>query len=200
VFATRLLPARRHSSFAGRRVNSARAFDRRSASGDALRERENRMTRDDLVGVYRQIGEDIVSHDGTITDGGPRASQIVYTADGYVTVVSTRADRRRPAEPAPRVDLNGLSEAERAAAAADVVAYAGRYELRDGSVFHHIEMALNPGAVGAHRRSGPDAVDRARRGRRPPPDPLAARRGDGPVLTGGAGLRCRRFAAESLKV
>ncbi len=106
------------------------------------------MTRDDLVGVYRQIGEDIVSGDGVVTDGGPRASQIVYTADGYVTVVSTRADRRRPAEPAPRVDINGLSEAERAAAAADVVAYAGRYELRDGSVFHHIEMALNPGAVG----------------------------------------------------
>jgi hypothetical protein len=119
------------------------------------------MTRDDLVGVYRQIGEDIVSGDGQVTQGEARLSQIVYTADGYVTVVSTPTGRARVSESSPRVDLNGATSAERAAAANNVVCYGGRFEVKDGSVFHHIEMALNPNAVGSAvqrrvRIDGPD--------------------------------------------
>jgi hypothetical protein len=89
-----------------------------------------------------------VSGNGTTSHGEPRLSQIVYTADGYVTVVSTPGDRKRVSQSAPRVDLNALTPTERAEAAADVVCYGGRFEVRDGSVFHHIEMALNPNAVG----------------------------------------------------
>ena len=29
-----------------------------------------------------------------------------------------------------------------------MVCYAGRYELKDGVLHHHVEMALNPNAVG----------------------------------------------------
>jgi hypothetical protein len=119
------------------------------------------MTADDLVGVYRQVGEDIVSGAGALTYGEPRLSQIVYTADGYVTVVSTPDGRARVSETAPRVDLNGATPDERAAAADNVVCYAGRFAVKDGSVFHRIEMALNPNAVGTtvQRRvliEGPD--------------------------------------------
>ena len=37
----------------------------------------------------------------------------------------------------------GISDATRA-----VTCYAGRYELKDGEVHHHVEMALNPNMIG----------------------------------------------------
>ena len=106
------------------------------------------MTKDDLVGVFRGLGEESVRKDGTVLAGSTRSSQIIYSADGYMGVVSTHADRKPVAGADGRMDLNGLSAAERAETAANVVAYAGRFEVQDGSVFHHIEMALNPNLIG----------------------------------------------------
>jgi hypothetical protein len=45
-------------------------------------------------------------------------------------------------------DLNAATPQERAEAAKGMVCYAGHYELRDGVLHHHVEMALNPNAVG----------------------------------------------------
>ncbi len=54
------------------------------------------MTKDDLVGVYRQLGEDVVNAEGvTVQTDNNRTSQIMYSADGYVGVVSTRNGRAR---------------------------------------------------------------------------------------------------------
>jgi len=106
------------------------------------------MTKEDLVGVYRGLGQETVRKDGTVTDAATRNAQIIYTPDGYLGVVSTLADRK-PIGGADRgPDLNAVDADARAAAALDVVAYAGRYEVKDGSVFHHIEMSLNPNMVG----------------------------------------------------
>lgn len=121
------------------------------------------MIASDLVGVYRQVGEDSVATDGTVTPGIARRSQIMYTADGYMSVVSAPADRKPVTESDSRVDLDGAAPDGRAEAASSVVAYAGRYELRDGSVFHHIEMALNPNRIGGTvsrraRLKGPDLI------------------------------------------
>jgi len=109
------------------------------------------MTKDDIVGVYRGVSEETVRKDGTVESGSARNSQIIYTADGYMGVVSTRADRKPVGDPGPRMDLNMLDPATRAETAANVVAYAGRFEVKDGSVYHHIEMALNPSLVGQTR-------------------------------------------------
>jgi hypothetical protein len=109
------------------------------------------MTRDDLAGVYRGLGEETVGKDGTVISGSTRNSQIVYTPDGYMSVVSTFADRKPIPGAESRMDLNGLDAGTRAETAANVVAYAGRYEVKDGSVYHHIEMALNPSLVGQTR-------------------------------------------------
>ena len=106
------------------------------------------MTKDDLVGVYRGLGQETVRKDGSIAETGTRNAQIVYTPDGYISVVSTLADRKPIAGADGRPDLNAVDAGTRAEAAIDVVAYAGRYEVKDGSVFHHIEMAINPNMIG----------------------------------------------------
>ncbi len=59
------------------------------------------MKREDIVGVYRQLGEDAVNAAGEITyTNNQRASQIMYSPDGYIGVIS--APRRRAASPAMR--------------------------------------------------------------------------------------------------
>jgi hypothetical protein len=103
----------------------------------------------DIVGVYRQIGEEVVDAAGKLIHSDRnRSSQIMYSADGYVGVVSTPAGRKPLANAGGRTDLGGATPDELAAATRAVTCYAGRYELKDGEVHHHVEMALSPNLVG----------------------------------------------------
>jgi hypothetical protein len=107
------------------------------------------MKREDIVGVYRQIGEEVVDATGKlIHSDNNRSSQIMYTADGYVGVVSTPNGRKKTSTPAGRTDLTGSTPEELAEATRSVTCYAGRYELKDGEVHHHVEMALSPNLIG----------------------------------------------------
>jgi hypothetical protein len=107
------------------------------------------LKRDDMVGVYRQLGEDMVGADGHVIESdNNRSSQIVYSADGYVGVVSTPAGRKQLSAPPGRTDLGGATSAELAEATRAVTCYAGHYELQGDMVHHHVEMALNPNLVG----------------------------------------------------
>jgi hypothetical protein len=110
------------------------------------------MTKEDLVGVWRERGREIVRADGTAEADVPRASQIMYTADGYMAVVNAPIERTRVTETAPRMDLDATSAAERAEAAIGVVAYAGRYEVTGEEVRHHLFTAINPNRVGDTQR------------------------------------------------
>ena len=109
------------------------------------------MTNQDLVGVYRGLGSETVRKDGTVVKGEAPLSQIMYSADGFMGVVSTRAGRAPVSDSTGRMDLNGVDAAERAEAALGVVSYAGRYDVKGDTVHHHIEMALNPNLVGQSR-------------------------------------------------
>ena len=106
------------------------------------------MTKDDMVGVYRQVGEDVVNADGSMTTDDRRNSQIMYSPDGYMGVVSTPGGRLKISGSDGRMDLNGATPEERSEAAKNLVCYAGHYELKDDNVLHHVEMALNPNLVG----------------------------------------------------
>ena len=54
------------------------------------------MKREDIVGVYRQLGEEVVDAAGkVIHSDSNRSSQIMYSADGYVGVVSTPSGRKK---------------------------------------------------------------------------------------------------------
>ncbi|MFZ4808186.1 MAG: lipocalin-like domain-containing protein [Hyphomicrobiaceae bacterium] len=71
---------------------------------------------------------------------GPAAQGLImYTADGHVSATLMRGGRSAVAP---------VSDPEKAAAYADSFAYAGRYEVRDGTVFHTIQVATNPALVG----------------------------------------------------
>ena len=63
-----------------------------------------------------------------------RSSQIMYTADGYVGVVSTPSGRKKTSAPAGRTDLVGSTPEELVEATRSVTCYAGHYELKDGEV------------------------------------------------------------------
>jgi lipocalin-like protein len=107
------------------------------------------LTREDMVGVYRQIGEEVVDKDGRLVHSdNNRSSQIMYSADGYVGVVSTPAGRKKLANSGGRTDLANATPEELVDATRAVTCYAGRFELKDGEVFHHVEMALSPNLVG----------------------------------------------------
>ena len=86
------------------------------------------MDAQDLVGAYVGHGQEYLARDGTVRRVGTSA-RIVYTREGMVMAVSTPVVR----EPA---------------SSKGVVAYAGRYDIKDGKVRHHIEVSLSPELVG----------------------------------------------------
>lgn len=107
------------------------------------------MKREDIVGVYRQIGEEIVDATGKVIHSDKnRSSQIMYSPDGYIGVVSTPLGRKKPPGAAGRTDLTGATPEELAEATRSVTCYAGHYELKGDEVYHRVEMALNPNLVG----------------------------------------------------
>ncbi len=107
------------------------------------------MTKDELVGVYRQTGEEVVDASGKVIQSDRnRSSQIMYSPDGYVGVVSTPNGRRTLANAGGRTDLGGATPDELAEATRTVTCYAGRFELKGDEVHHHVEMALSPNLVG----------------------------------------------------
>jgi hypothetical protein len=65
------------------------------------------VTKQDMVGVYRQTGEEVVDASGkVIHSDSNRSSQIMYSADGYVGVVSTPNGRKKLANAGGR-DADG---------------------------------------------------------------------------------------------
>ncbi len=86
------------------------------------------MKAEELVGAYVGRGQEYIAKDGTVRRVATSA-RIVYTREGLVMAVSTPVERGSDA-------------------AKGVVAYAGRYDLQDGKVRHHIEVSFFPDLVG----------------------------------------------------
>jgi Lipocalin-like domain len=107
------------------------------------------MRKEDLVGAWCELGREAVSGDGRVKPDVPRTSQIMYTPDGFMGVVNTPAGRKTLGQSAGQVNLDGVSDAERAQAALGVVAYAGRYEVDGDIVKHVIYSSLHPDLAGS---------------------------------------------------
>ncbi len=96
----------------------------------------------DLIGAWRLESWSLVYDDGRPVEfplGADARGLIMYTADGHVAATLMKEGRTTAAPD---------SEAARAAAYVESFAYAGRYEVRDGTVFHSIEIATNPALIG----------------------------------------------------
>ncbi len=98
--------------------------------------------------MWRERGREIVRADGSVTADVARASQIMYSPDGYMCVVNTPIARNKVAETVARMDLDATTPEQRAEATLGVVAYAGRFEVSGEDVRHTIFTAVNPNRVG----------------------------------------------------
>jgi hypothetical protein len=108
---------------------------------------------DRLVGAWVLESYESRDPDGTVSEpfGPDPAGLLVYGADGRMTVQAM--DPRRPRW--SKDPSQSEREAERTAAADGYIAYAGRFEVEDGSepaVIHHVEVSLVPNWVGRPQR------------------------------------------------
>jgi hypothetical protein len=87
------------------------------------------MKNEDLVGVWRELGREIVCADGSVVQDVKRNSQIMYSPDGYMCVGNTPIRRGKVNESVGRMDLDATSAEEPAQAMLGVVAYAGRFKV-----------------------------------------------------------------------
>lgn len=95
-----------------------------------------------LLGAWRLDSWSLVYSDGRPPEyplGEAAAGVIQYSADGHVSATLMRGGRERRAPTSPE---------EKARAFDESFAYAGRYEVRDGTVYHSIEVATNPALIG----------------------------------------------------
>ncbi len=104
------------------------------------------MNAKDIVGTWRGGGQKVFNKNGSLKSArGPTPGFIQYSADGYMMVVSTDPDGVSAADPA------NMTDAEKAKAADGCTAYTGKFEVKDGVVFHHVEAALFPAWTGKTR-------------------------------------------------
>lgn len=100
----------------------------------------------DLIGTYRLVSMEHYTEDGTV--GRPFGETpngfITYTPEGYMMALLSRSDR----QPFADGDIMGGSPQEQITAFLTASAFAGRYELRDGRIWHHLEAATFPNWAG----------------------------------------------------
>ena len=99
-------------------------------------------TVDDLTGTWRLESWELIYDDGRPPEyplGDDAEGFILYTADGFVSALLSRSGR-------PKLAVS--SAADKARAHDDCFGYVGRYTVRDGSVFHAIEVSTNAALAG----------------------------------------------------
>ena len=99
-----------------------------------------------LVGAWRLVSCETRADDGSVDHplGRDAVGLLIYTDDGHMAVSIARSDRRSFAAG----DLLGGTGDEKARAVESYVSYCGRYERRDESVVHRVEMSLFPNWTG----------------------------------------------------
>ena len=103
----------------------------------------------DLSGVWKLVTWRRLAGDGSVTHplGDDASGMLVYTADGRMAVQLFAADR-------PKLETDdplGGDAGERAAAYSTCLAYFGRYEVRDDTVVHWVDVSLFPNWSGAEQ-------------------------------------------------
>jgi Lipocalin-like domain len=105
------------------------------------------MTEEDFVGTWRLVSMKARSSDGNVTYplGESAGGLIMYSRDGFMSVVLFSADRARFGTP----DILAGSEKQLAAAARSYISYAGRYRIQGDRVIHLVQSSLFPDWLGS---------------------------------------------------
>lgn len=104
----------------------------------------------ELVGAWRLVSWTIeYPASGRVTRpfGAVPEGLLVYSADGHLSAAMQRPGRARLS----RADPNAVSDAEKAAAFAGYLHYAGTWSVADGCVVHAVELAMNPNLIGTRQ-------------------------------------------------
>ena len=106
------------------------------------------MDSNPLIGAWRLVTYEAHAGDEVSYPlGEDAAGYIMYTPDGYMSVLITAAGRPNFASD----DILGGTDEERLAAASTFLAYCGRYEYLGDRVVHKIETAFYPNRVGTEQ-------------------------------------------------
>jgi hypothetical protein len=99
-----------------------------------------------LVGAWRLVSCETRADDGSIDYplGRDAVGLLIYTDDGHMSVSLARSGR----QPFAAGDILGGTGDEKARAVESYISYCGRYERRDQSVVHHVDMSLFPNWTG----------------------------------------------------
>lgn len=97
------------------------------------------QSKDALVGTWKLVSSKDTPERGEVRDafGKNPTGFLIYTADGWMTVIITFDGRQPLSVP----DYISAPSEERAAAFATLIAYAGTYTLTGDRVTHHVEAA-----------------------------------------------------------
>ena len=103
-----------------------------------------------FVGTWRLIYFEHVYPDGQTTypQGRQARGLLTYTADGYMSLAIMSADRPLLSSMTSAL----VADQEYAAAAESYISYAGRYEVTEEEILHHIEVCLWQNWVGGTQR------------------------------------------------
>lgn len=103
-----------------------------------------------LVGAWRLVSWTIeYPATGRVTQpfGAAPEGLLLYSVDGHMSAVMQRPGRARLS----RADPNAVDDAEKAAAFAGYLHYAGTWSVADGCVVHAVEWAMNPNLIGTRQ-------------------------------------------------
>ncbi len=105
-----------------------------------------------FVGAWRLVSMEAKDANGNMTPllGKIDHGILTYTADGYMCVALMNPDRPHSASST----FFDTTDGERAAMAQGYVSYAGRYEITDGKILHHVEISMFPNWVGDTQERG----------------------------------------------
>ena len=106
------------------------------------------MESNPLIGAWRLVTYEAHTGDDMLYPLGEDASgYIMYTPDGYMSVLMMAAGRKNFVVG----DMLAGTDEEKLAAASTFVAYCGRYDYRGDRVIHKIEVAFYPNRVGTEQ-------------------------------------------------
>ncbi|MEU8379491.1 lipocalin-like domain-containing protein [Streptosporangium sp. NPDC048865] len=100
----------------------------------------------DLVGAWRLVEWRVVDAGGRVSHpfGTDATGLLCYTPDGHMSATIARAGRA----PLPGAGRGQTPPEAPAEAFTSFLAYAGRYEVRQGHIAHDVEVALDPALAG----------------------------------------------------
>lgn len=113
-------------------------------------------TPQDFAGTWRLLEYSFHHEDGSVEHpwGDEVSGYLLYTPQGYMSANLSPAHRswrsrlaRLTAE-VPAAEETGKIALARRGVPRDYIAYSGRFELKEGTIIHHVEVSLFPHWVG----------------------------------------------------